>query len=139
MRILLPVLAVAISGCTTLVSTSQADFPNGYATLYTTSNVSTTGDTCNAGTVTYYKPHVLSGEYWIGDGYPYYAAPGSYRVALWCQSDVDSKTGQCLDRIYVDTGGPELKVKVEADRSYVIYCGPDGPKIEDRESFDRRH
>jgi len=137
MRIALAVLAASISGCTTLVSTSQSDFPNGYATIYTTSNVSPKGETCNPGTLTYYKPHALSGEYWIRDGYPYYAAPGSYRVALWCQAGVDSKTGECRDTIYLHWGGPELKITVEAGQSYVISCTTDGPKIQERESFER--
>lgn len=139
MRQVIAVATLILSGCTTLVSTSPSDFPNGYATVYTGVNFSRTGEACNRASLTYYKRNLLSQEHWIARDYPYYAAAGTYHIALWCQAPVDPQSGQCLDVIYVDSGGSETKVSLEAGRSYVVYCSGSGVKVEDREAFDRTH
>jgi hypothetical protein len=138
MRTVLTAVIILLSGCSKLVSTNPADFPGGYATLYTTVETSREGKACYAGSLTYYKRNALAQEHWImSDGYPYYAAPGTYRLAMWCEASVDPKSGECLNEIYIDWGGPESEVTVQANRSYVVYCSGKGVKVEDRESFDR--
>lgn len=137
--ILAATIALATSGCTKLVSTSPADFTNGYATIYTSYSESRDGQACNPGTITYYKSNALAQEHWVGNGPPYYATPGTYRIAMWCQSAVDAKSGECMDYAYIDSGGPEGEVSLAKNHSYVVYCSGTGIKAEDRESFDRRH
>ena len=138
-NIVIATFAFTLSSCTNLISTSPTDFPDGYATIYTTNDESRSGEACNAGSITYYKRNAFAQEHWLGNGPPYYAAPGTYRIAMWCQSNVDPDSGECIDYLYVDSGGPEGEVTLDRNRSYVVYCSGTGVKAEDRESFERRH
>jgi hypothetical protein len=139
MRSLVAIAILVLSGCADLVSTTSADFPKGYATLDTTSNFSRAGKACHAGTITYFKRNALAQEHWVASGPPYYAAPGTYRIAMWCQAQVDPQSGECRDNVYIDSGGPESKVTLESNRTYVVYCSGAGIKVEDQQAFDRSH
>ena len=137
MRKLIAATILVLSGCAKLVSSSADDFSNGYATLYTTHNKSRSGETCNAGVITYYKRNILGGENWVRENTPYYAAPGTYRIAMWCQEQVDPKSGECQNTIYADSGGPESEVTLERNRTYVIYCKGHGVQVEDLDAFEK--
>lgn len=136
MRKLIATLALIISGCANLLGSSPDDFPDGYATLYTTHSTSRSGETCDAGVISYYKRYFLSGEHWVRESTPYYAAPGTYRIAMWCSEQADSRSGDCQNTIYHHWEGPESKVTLERNRVYVIYCSGNGVRVEDLKAFE---
>lgn len=67
---------------------------------------------------------------------PYYAEPGTYRIAMWCQEQADPESGECQRTIYHHSGGPESEITLERNRTYVIYCLRDGVQVEDLEAFE---
>lgn len=71
------------------------------------------------------------------DSTPYYAAPGTYRIAMWCQEKADPTSGECQRTIYHHWGGPESEVTLERDRAYAIYCRGNGVQVEDLEEFEK--
>lgn len=130
MKVFVVILFAFLCGCSEkMISGNPKNHKSGYATIYTTQPVTSTGKKCPKAFIVYYKGNQFSSKEWLSeDIYPYLADEGEYIITLHCASYVDNND-QCGQIIYVGGITLESKIIVKANNTYVLECTSEGNNL----------